>query len=90
MLADSAVPGVQNPFGVGALGALSTVRSAALTLTLACIPASAVALLVRYRRSSGTARMQLKWLVSATAAIVIVYAVVITLSTYPRVTRRSG
>ncbi len=83
VLADSAVPGVQNPFGVGALGALSTVRSAPLTLTLACIPASAVALLVRYRRSSGTARMQLKWLVSATAAIVIVYAVVITLSTYP-------
>jgi hypothetical protein len=62
---------------------LGSIASLALSLTLVCIPLSTVSLILRYRRSHGTARLQLKWLVSATAAVVIVYAVVITLSTYP-------
>jgi hypothetical protein len=37
---------------------------------------------VRDRRSPGAARLQLKWLVSATAAVVIVYALVVSVSVY--------
>jgi hypothetical protein len=83
-LADATVVWVQNPFGIGSLGVLNSVASLALSLTLVCIPLSAVSLILRYRRSQGAARLQLKWLVSATAAVVIVYAVIITLSTYPQ------
>jgi hypothetical protein len=82
-LADSVVSSTANPLGVGGLDVLTTVSGISLSILLGCIPASAVVLLVRYRRSSGTARLQLKWLVSATAAIVIAYSVVVTISTAP-------
>ena len=82
-LTDATISSAQNPFGVGSVEALGSVASLALSLTLLCIPLSAVSLIVRYRRSHGIARMQMKWLVSAVAAVVIVYVVVITISVYP-------
>jgi hypothetical protein len=82
-LTDATVSSARNPLGVESLPVLGSIASLALSLTLVCIPLSTVSLILRYRRSHGTARLQLKWLVSATAAVVIVYAVVITLSTYP-------
>ena len=82
-LADATVSSARNPLGIGSLPVLGSIASLALSLTLVCIPLSAVSLILRYRRSRGTARLQLKWLVSATAAVVIVYVVVISLSTYP-------
>lgn len=77
---DSAVPTTQNPFGIGGLDGLASVASLSLSLLILCIPASALGLIVRYRRSRGAARMQMKWLASATAAIVLLYAVVVTIS----------
>ena len=82
-LADATISSAQNPLGMGSLEVLGSVASLALSLTLVCIPLSAVSLIVRYRRSQGIARMQMKWLASAVAAVVIVYAVVITISVYP-------
>jgi hypothetical protein len=82
-LTDATVSSARNPFGIGSLHVLGSIASLALSLTLICIPLSAVSLILRYRRSHGTARLQLKWLVSATAGVIVVYAVVITLSTYP-------
>jgi hypothetical protein len=82
-LTDATVSSADNPLGLGGLGGLRSVASLALSLTLACIPLSTVSLILRYRRSQGAVRMQMKWLVSATAAVVIVYAVVISISVYP-------
>jgi hypothetical protein len=78
-LRDSAVP-EPNPLGVSGLGWLSDLAAVALTALLICIPLSAVSLLLRYRRSQGITRLQLKWLVSAVTAIVLFYAAVITIS----------
>jgi hypothetical protein len=82
-LTDATVSSARNPLGIGSLHVLGSIASLGLSLTLICIPLSAVSLILRYRRSHGTARLQLKWLVSATAAVVIVYTVVITISVYP-------
>ncbi|HEY2789438.1 MAG TPA: hypothetical protein VGI72_08275 [Gaiellales bacterium] len=82
-MSDSVVPAAANPLGVSALGGVLPLTQNALAVVLLCIPCSAAALLVRYRRSRGAERLQLKWLVSAAAAIVAFYMVVVTLSGAP-------
>jgi hypothetical protein len=79
-LPDSVVPASGNPFAPSALDGIPNVAGVSLALVLACIPASAAVLLIRYWRSSGVARLQMKWLVSATTAIVIFYAVIVSMS----------
>jgi hypothetical protein len=79
-LPDSVVPASGNPFAPSALDGIPNVAGVSLALLLACIPASAVVLLIRYWHSSGVARLQMKWLVSATTAIVIFYSVIISVS----------
>ncbi|HEY3766619.1 MAG TPA: hypothetical protein VGL44_15765 [Gaiellales bacterium] len=82
-MSDSAVPASPNPVGVAALGGLLSLTHNALSIAILCIPFSAVALLLRYRRSHGVERLQLKWLVSAAAAIVAFYMVVVSISGAP-------
>jgi hypothetical protein len=82
-MSDSAVPATANPLGVSALGGVLSLTEHALAVLILCIPCSAAVLLVRYRRSHGVSRLQLKWLVSAAAAIVAFYVVVVTLSGAP-------
>jgi hypothetical protein len=82
-LADSVVPATQNPLGIEAIGGLTAAGQNALVVLLLCVPLSAVSLLVRYHRSRGETRQQLKWLVSATAAIVVFYVAVLTISGAP-------
>ncbi len=79
ILSDSAVP-ESNPLGIAGWTWLSDVAAMALTALLLCIPVSAATLLLRYHRSAGVTRLQLKWLVSAVTAIVVFFAVVITIS----------
>ena len=79
-LSDSVVPATQNPLGIDAIGGLAKAGQNALVVLLLCIPLSAASLLVRYHRSRGDTRQQLKWLVSATAAIVVFYGMVVTIS----------
>lgn len=79
-LADSAVPTSGNPFAPSVLGGVPNVAGASLALLLLCIPASAAVLLIRFWRSRGVARLQMKWLVSATTAIVVFYSVIVAMS----------
>jgi hypothetical protein len=54
--------GVRNPFGVEALPWLVEVSNIILPLLPLCILASAVSIVLRYRRSRGEVRQQIKWL----------------------------
>ena len=54
--------GVANPFGVEALPWLVGASYVLLPLLPLCIFASAVSLVLRYRRSSGEVRQQIKWI----------------------------
>jgi hypothetical protein len=74
-LADVGLPGETNPLGIESLETLLV----ALQLTIILIPitivASAVALVVRYRRSRAEERVQLKWLTAAGATVACLYLV---------------
>ena len=61
---------IENPVGVDAKGVLTVVAWTGIFTIFACIIASAVSLVVRYRRSRGEERQQLKWFVSAVALTV--------------------
>ena len=53
--------GVRNPFGLEALPWLQTVAYIMLPLLPLCILGSAVSMVLRYRRSRGAVRQQIKW-----------------------------
>jgi uncharacterized membrane protein YhdT len=53
--------GVRNPFGLEALPWLEDVANIALPLLPICILASAVSMVLRFRRSRGEVRQQIKW-----------------------------
>jgi hypothetical protein len=73
-LSESAVPGIANPLVVHALVApLNAVGGFVLALLPISIIAAAVALVLRFRRSQGTERMQLKWLTAAGAVVAVSY-----------------
>jgi hypothetical protein len=74
-LVDSGLPHVQNPFGIGQPGGVADALGASVLLIPICIVASAVSLVMRFRRSVGVERLQLKWLTSAAAAVAFVYLV---------------
>src|SRR5215204_5615995 len=57
--------GVRNPFGLEALPWLVGVTYILLPLLPLCIFASAVSMVLRYRRSSGEVREQIKWIAFA-------------------------
>jgi len=65
------VPGLVNPLGVEALRPLDTVMQVDIILTvvfLVIVLCSVASLVVRFRRSSGEERQQMKWLTYAAAA----------------------
>jgi hypothetical protein len=71
----AAFPNTVNPLGIEALdGVFGVLRSAVLVLPVAILGA-AVSLVLRYRRSRGTERLQMKWLAFAAAAVACIYAV---------------
>jgi hypothetical protein len=68
--------GLANPLAVETLGpAIETAFKVLIPLFAACIAGSAVALVVRFRRSRGTERLQLKWLATAAGAVGFVFLV---------------
>jgi len=70
---------IPNPYGIEALGGvLKPLNAASGILLLVSGLASAISLLVRYRRSRGDERRQLKWL--AYAAVVVVLAAAVSLT----------
>lgn len=58
-------PGVRNPLGIESLAWATDMAMFVILLFPACILASAVSLVFRYRRASGEVRQQIKWLAFA-------------------------
>jgi hypothetical protein len=71
-------PWVQNPLGVAGMPALVVGLGFALWLSTAV--AAAASLVVRYRRSRGEERQQLKWFTGAAALLVVLFGVSFALS----------
>ena len=73
--------GVQNPFGLeGAPHWVSTVGIAILLLLPLCMLASALSLVMRYRRAGDEQREQIKWIATSALTVVVVYMVTLVLS----------
>ncbi len=75
-MADSGFPNIENPFAIPALEFLQLL----IVLFPFCILGSAASLVVRYRRSRGVERDQLKLLAFAAAAVAASYLVILLLS----------
>ncbi|MFN8234143.1 MAG: histidine kinase [Actinomycetota bacterium] len=65
----------RNPLGIEALRPVLNVGMASLIMLPVGVIGSLVALIQRFRRSSGIERLQLRWLVSAGAVVAILYTV---------------
>jgi signal transduction histidine kinase len=75
---------VDNPFGIGALAPVVDPLQFAFLLIPVCIVASAASLVVRFRRSGGVERQQVKWLAFAGGAVATLYLFVMFVSlAYP-------
>ena len=70
-------PGVRNPLGLEALGHpwVATAVFIVLLLLPLSMVASALSLVLRYRRSKGEEREQIKWIAFAASVVVIVYLI---------------
>jgi signal transduction histidine kinase len=73
-------PGVQNPLGLDALAGVMKVLDVSIALIPICMIGCAISLIQRFRRSHGIARVQLKWLAAAAAAVAISYLVFLIVS----------
>jgi hypothetical protein len=67
--------GVQNPFGLEGLPWLSIAGFVVAPLLPLCILASAVSLVLRYRRSRGEVRLQIKWVAFVASFSGLVYLI---------------
>jgi hypothetical protein len=69
-------PGVRNPFGLeGTLAWVATAGIAILLLLPLCMVASALSLVLRYRRSRGEEREQIKWIAFAASVVGLLYLI---------------
>ena len=66
-------PGVRNPFGLEGYPWLPIVAVFVVLLLPLCILASALSLVLRYQRSGGEVREQIKWLAFAASFVGVVY-----------------
>jgi signal transduction histidine kinase len=78
---DVAIPLKQNPIGVEALRPLEgAIFGIILPLVPLAVLAAAVATVLRYRRASGVARLQLKWLMAAGSIVAVLFALSMVMS----------
>ena len=67
--------GVRNPFGIEGADWLVAGTYVLLPLLPLCMLASALSLVLRYRRSGGEERQQIKWIAFAASVVVVLYAI---------------
>jgi hypothetical protein len=65
--------GVRNPFGLEGAPWVASAKNAILVLFLLCILASVVSLILRYRRSRGEVRQQIKWIAFAASVVGLMF-----------------
>ena len=71
----SNLAGVRKPFGIEGADWLTIGAYAVLPLLPLCMLASALSLVLRYRRSGGEERQQIKWIAFAASVVVVLYAI---------------
>ena len=69
--------GIRNPFGLEAAPWVAVAASAILPLLPLCMLASALSLVMRYRRSRGDVRQQIKWIAFAASLVALTYLIAI-------------
>src|SRR5215204_3461741 len=69
--------GIRNPFGLEAAPWVGVAAYAILPLLPLCMLASALSLVMRYRRSRGDVRQQIKWIAFAASLVVLTYLIAI-------------
>jgi hypothetical protein len=67
--------GARNPFGLEGAHWLTAGAYTVLPLLPLCMLASALSLVLRFRRSSGEERQQIKWIAFAASIVVVVYVI---------------
>lgn len=74
-LVEEGYRGLANPLGIDALESLLSALLVFILLIPLTIAASAASLILRFRRSTGMERLQIKWLTSAAVAVAIIYLI---------------
>src|ERR671921_2503169 len=82
--------GVRNPFGLEGAPWLTDAEIVLLLLFVACILASAVSLILRYRHSGGEMREQIKWIALAGSFVGLLLSIVLGVIIVAEVMRSSG
>jgi hypothetical protein len=72
--------GIRNPFGLEGLAWLSDAANVGFPLLALCILASVVSLVLRYRRSRGEEREQIKWIAFAASVIGLLFLIGLVIS----------
>jgi hypothetical protein len=72
--------GIRNPFGLEAAPWVALAAHAILPLLPLCMLASALSLVIRYRRSRGDVRQQIKWIAFAASLVALTYVIAIVAS----------
>jgi hypothetical protein len=72
-LAEEGYAGLVNPLGIDALEPVLSALMVFILLIPITIAASAISLILRFRRSTGMERLQIKWLTSAAVAVAAIY-----------------
>src|SRR5215218_515966 len=67
--------GIRNPFGLEAAPWVAVAAHATLPLLPLCMLASALSLVMRYRRSRGDVRQQIKWIAFAASLVALTYLI---------------
>jgi signal transduction histidine kinase len=82
---DSSLEGVVNPLGVTLPAWVTVAEDGVFVLFPACMLASAAAAIVRYRRSRGVLRLQMKWLVTVGAFFASFFGFMLLLGIVPSI-----
>ena len=73
-MSESIAPTEPNPLGIGALRPFLDAAQALILVIPIGVIASLTALILRFRRSSGVERLQLRWLLTAAVFVALLYA----------------